>query len=677
MSSRTPYEEGNVILHFASLEHILDDVFAKLHVSGASVEHPVLMTEPVAMPPYCRRECSELFFEAYSVPKACFAVDAPLAWKQNRPDEEHALIISIGNYTTVLSAVVRGETRPEWIRRINYGGRLASQMMLSLMQCKYPAFPVKMSPWQAEEVTHRCAAVALDYDQVLNEMATSDEALAARDITVQFPYSTETLEERMQKEAAREQLAERRREQAQKLREKAEKQKAEKIEAKRQQLESMKRLAKQVSSSSAVRSDGGFDDESEEQNWDQLRLFGYESLEELSAAIEAEGRELNRLLGIEEPKEEPDYSLLEVPDAELSPEQIKEKRKQRLLKNSAEAREKMKKEKEEQERRREEKRTAEEERRLRDFEGWKGDLYQERQAIMQRLKERQKRRDALADRRSQASGARLRNVVSLVADNGDDVEDEQVKGEKAGAKGAKKRKTAKSKDPGAGVGAEERGFGDDDADWLIYRQISRDDDVQAEEEEELGRRLGEIEERLEEHDKESFLDVVAAEMNLAVTVMDKLRTGISKEEVDPNAAANQLHINVERYRVTEGLFQPSSILGLEQAGLSEALEDLLRAVPVESKNLLLQKIFVTGGACRFEGLRERLEREIRCIAPIDVPIGIAFAGDPSLDAWKGAALLVRTASHSPTSSIPWITREWYQEHGGERLPGTRWFTNQF
>ena len=302
VSSRTPFEEGNVVLHFTSLEHILDDVFSKLHVKGSTVEHPVLMTEPVANPPYCRRECAELLFEAYTVPKTCFALDAPLAWAQNVPKEKNALIISIGHYTTVVSAVVAGTMRAEWVRRINFGGRTASQMMLGLLQCKYPAFPVKMAAWQAEEVTHRCSAVAVDYDQLLAELATSEEALAAHDVTVQFPYSTETLEERLQKEAAREQLAEKRREQAQKLRERAERQKAEKIEAKTHQLDSMNRLAKQVSSAGTVRSDGGFDDEAEEQTWDQLRLFGYESLEELQAAIEMERKELNRLLGIEEPK---------------------------------------------------------------------------------------------------------------------------------------------------------------------------------------------------------------------------------------------------------------------------------------------------------------------------------------------------------------------------------------
>jgi len=90
---------------------------------------------------------------------------------------------------------------------------------------------------------------------------------------------------------------------------------------------------------------------------------------------------------------------------------------------------------------------------------------------------------------------------------------------------------------------------------------------------------------------------------------------VSTDEQDPNAVANQLHINVERYRVMEGLFQPGSILGVDQAGLTEAIEEILRLFPLEARSRLLENVFVTGGVSRVAGLRERLETEIRAIAP--------------------------------------------------------------
>lgn len=700
-SSRTPYEEGSgsVILHTPCLERILDHTFSQLHFADSSIDMPLLMTEAVANPPYCRRECSELLFEAYQVPRVAYALDGPLAWHANVPaGSGDALIITIGHHSTVIMMVLGGETRPEWIRRINFGASHASDMLLQLMQVKYPNFPVKMLPWQAEAVLHHAAVVALDYDAVLGELAAPDAAaLAATNVVVQYPYSTETLAERLQKEAAREQLAERRREQAQKLRERAERQRAEKLEAKQQQIESMRKLERRAISGGTVRSDGGFDDEAEEQSLDQLRLYGYQSLEELQEAIEAEQKELNRLLGIEEPKETPDYSLVDVPDADLSPEQIKEKRRQRLLKNAAEARERLRREKEEAERKQAEQRAREEEHRTHDFDGWRRDLYAERERINETLRQRQKRKEALADRRSQAAGARLRNVVSLVADGDEEGdEEESANTTAAAASGASRGRGGKRKRGGgsgsgkrvrgvaaeaaaAGGGEGEDGFGDDDADWLIYRQISRDDEAEGEEEEQLTRRLAEVEEQLEQHDQEAFLDVLAVEMSSAVTILDRLQNGgpppSTKDDaqIDPNALANRLNVNVERYRITEGLFQPSAILGLDQAGLIEAIEDLVKLASPSCWPRLFGNVFVTGGFGQVRGLAERLQAELRALAPAEIPVRISLAHDAHLDAWRGGAQLARS---SPTT-IPWITKAWYEEHGGERLPGHAFFTNQF
>lgn len=663
-SCRPLYEDGNVILQPASLEHIFDNIFTRLSVQAKDehICHPVFMTEVVGNPPYCRRETAELLFEAYGTAKACFAVDGPLAWYANVPRGlKSGLLIVIGEYTTVITAIIEGQVRPEHVRKINFGGHVASKMMLQLMQCKYPTFPLKMTLWQAQEVVQRSSRVALEYDATLLSMAQSDVTLAEHDVIVQFPYSFESLEEKQKKEEAKEQLAEKRREQAQKLRERAEKQRSEKQEAKRQQIESMKKLERQVLKSANYKV-GEFNDEEEEASIDQLHLFGYESLEELQAAIVTEQRELNRMLGIEEVKEAPDYSLLDVPDAELSAEQIKEKRKQRLLKNSADARERIRREKEEETRRIEEQKLALEERRINDFAGWRDDLYGERQDLIKVIRARQKKKEALSDRRSQAAGARLRDVVSLVVD-----EDEEPTPQQS----VKKRKSSK-KDVMAAVKQEEEGFGDDDADWLIYRQINRDDEEEGEKDEEIQKRLGEIEEQLEQYDNEGFYKVLSTEMINATSLVDKLRDGITKEEgEETNAIASQLHVNVERFRVVEGLFQPGAILGLDQAGLVEAIEDILKLLPPDTQDTLSSNILITGSAGQFEGLKERLDRELRSVLRVDAPLSIRIADDPALDTWKGAALLCR----QEPDSIPWITKEWYHEHGGERLFKHSWYTN--
>jgi actin-related protein 5 len=395
---------------------------------------------------------------------------------------------------------------------------------------------------------------------------------------------------------------------------------------------------------------------------DQLRLFGYADIEELQAAIVAEQKELDRMMGIEEPKEAPDYSLVDIPDSNLSPEQIKEKRKQRLLKNSAEARERMRKEKEEEAQRAGEQKKALDQRRLNDFSGWKNDLYTERQELTKMIKVRQKKKEALSDRKSQAAGARLRNVVALVEED----EEEALNAKSTKSNATKRKKTTKQ--PAI---PENDGFGDNDADWLIYRQINRDDEAEGERDEEIQKRLSEIEEQLEQFDPDAFFDLVASEMSKAVTIVDRLKNGVTDEGDDPSARANQLHVNVERYRAVEGLFQPGAILGLDQAGLVETIEDLLKVVAPSQRDSLSANIFLTGGACQAEGLVARLEQDLRAVLQVGAPLSITLGTDPILDTWRGAALLCREDS----SNLPWITREWYQEHGGERLPSNSWFTN--
>lgn len=87
------------------------------------------------------------------MPRVLYGVDGMLALHANQPADasatRDALVICIGNYTTVVTAMVGGSVRPDAVRRINFGASVAADYLLRLMQCKYPSFPVKMTLWQA------------------------------------------------------------------------------------------------------------------------------------------------------------------------------------------------------------------------------------------------------------------------------------------------------------------------------------------------------------------------------------------------------------------------------------------------------------------------------------------------------------------------------------------------
>ena len=53
-NARSPFD-GNVVSDFDRMETILDYIFVTLGVDGSSIEHPIIMTEPVCVPPYSRK----------------------------------------------------------------------------------------------------------------------------------------------------------------------------------------------------------------------------------------------------------------------------------------------------------------------------------------------------------------------------------------------------------------------------------------------------------------------------------------------------------------------------------------------------------------------------------------------------------------------------------------------
>lgn len=130
------------------------------------------------------------------------------------------------------------------------------------------------------------------------------------------------------------------------------------------------------------------------------------------------------------------------------------------------------------------------------------------------------------------------------------------------------------------------------------------------------------------------------------------------------------------------------MMGIEQAGLAETIDFVLKKFPDETQNKLVQvlikyghgfksqpceqnnvfslfsqHIFLTGGPSSFPNFRERLERDLLALRPFKSKFGIYQAGDPVLDAWTGA----RQFALQPGLPAYSITREDYLEKGGEYL----------
>lgn len=129
----------------------------------------------------------------------------------------------------------------------------------------------------------------------------------------------------------------------------------------------------------------------------------------------------------------------------------------------------------------------------------------------------------------------------------------------------------------------------------------------------------------------------------------------------------QIHLNVERIRVPEVLFQPS-IAGVDQAGLIEIIEGIIMnrfSSPVQ-QTTLLKDIFLTGGSTLFRGFEERLAHDLRTVLPADYAATVRRAQDPIFDAWKGAAGWWGGSSRADRAAAS-VSRAEYNEKGSEYI----------
>lgn len=344
----------------------------------------------------------------------------------------------------------------------------------------------------------------------------------------------------------------------------------------------------------------------------------------------------SRELGVldEAPSEAPDFSLLDIPDGTLDELQLKAKRGQRLLKASHDARLRAKMEREADKLRRAMELDEDERKRIEDPQTWLLEKHLLREQIQERIKNRRRLKSELADRKSLASQERMKHIAGLAASS----------------EGKRKRK------------GDDDNFGANDEDWLVYRDIGNASDP---EEEDDSVNLKQLEETLLVHDP-SFTasETMDARMDPSKSLLRAFVKGpYDQDEGESSAADHQLHLNIERFRVPEIVFQPS-LIGLDQSGIVEIVRDMLSRVDLQHRPLLTCDIFLTGGTNLLPGFKDRLYSDLRASLPAEHATSVRIAQDPLLDAWRGAAKWCTEGSAYRNS---FVTRAEYDEMGAEYM----------
>jgi actin beta/gamma 1 len=116
----------------------------------------------------------------------------------------------------------------------------------------------------------------------------------------------------------------------------------------------------------------------------------------------------------------------------------------------------------------------------------------------------------------------------------------------------------------------------------------------------------------------------------------------------------------QRIIVPEALFKPSMI-GKEGNGLGQTCYDSIQKCDIDIRKILYNCVVLSGGNSMFNGLPERLTKEIKALAPESMKEEVRIIASPErkFATWIGGSII----SSISTFKSQWITKIEYEESG--------------
>jgi actin-related protein len=114
----------------------------------------------------------------------------------------------------------------------------------------------------------------------------------------------------------------------------------------------------------------------------------------------------------------------------------------------------------------------------------------------------------------------------------------------------------------------------------------------------------------------------------------------------------------ERFRCPEVLFQPS-LIGLEQEGIHQLTYQSIMKCDVDIRKDLYGNIVLSGGTTMFDGIADRVTKEVTALAPASIRIKVVAPPERKYSVWIGGSIL----SSLSTFQQMWISKDEYDEAG--------------